>query len=45
MAIEYCARGDHYFDLDWYSEGEYIDLEFCCWDCLTEEEQEASENS
>ena len=40
MAIEYCHRGGHYVDLDKDCEGQYFDLEWCCWDCLTDEEVE-----
>ena len=40
MAVEYCHRGDHYVDLDWNVEGRYFDLEWCCWDHLTDKEQE-----
>ena len=47
MAVEYCHRGDHYIDLDKNVEGKYLDnngiLEWCCWDCLTDEEVEQDE--
>jgi len=45
MAIEYCHRGGHYVDLDKDCEGQYLSVgdnrqEWCCWDCLTDEEVE-----
>ncbi len=45
MAVEYCARGHHYVDLDYNVEGVYINLEFVCWDHMTDIEQEVSEGS
>lgn len=43
MAVEMCHRGHHLVDLDWNVEGVYIDLEYVCWDHMTDEEQEAEE--
>jgi len=45
MSVEYCHRGDHYVDLDYDCEGAYINLEWCCWEHLTDEEQEKEENN
>ena len=56
MAVEYYHRGGHYIDLDYHVEGEYIKhetcspqgkivtMEWCCWEHLTDEEQEKLEN-
>ena len=43
MAVERCNRCDKMIDLDWNSEGIYIDLEFVCGNCLTDEEIEEME--
>ena len=45
MAVEYCHRGGHYIDLDYHVEGKYVNgTEWCCWEHLTEDEQEELEN-
>lgn len=38
MPIERCTRCERYIDLDWHSGGEYIDLDYVCEGCLTDQE-------